>query len=128
MTELEERTMAERAWDARDSAICRKTRVGAALITWDGRIYDGCNIEQDFCQSIHAEVCAISQMVCAGQTKFEHILIVSDIPNFYPCGGCLDWILQFGPTCKIVCSHDRNQKLIWHNVKKFMPFYPYKDI
>lgn len=126
MIDLEEKMLVKMAWEARESAFCKKTKVGAAVLCFDGNIYSGCNIEHDFCKSIHAEVCAISQLVSNGHLFFERILIVSDIPNFYPCGGCMDWIMQHGPKAKIACSHDRNEPLVWLNTKRLMPFYPYK--
>lgn len=127
MTEYIQRELIRRAWAVSNHAIARKRKVGAALVTYDGEILVGCNVEQDFCNSVHAEANAIVQMVTFGYKQFEHILIVSTHPGTTPCGYCMDWIMQFGgPDALIAITHDKSetQQLIWRRAEIFMPLYP----
>lgn len=127
MTEYMERELIKRAWSVSHHAIARKRNVGAAVATFDGEIFVGCNVEQDFCNSVHAEVNAIIHATTAAYNTFQCILIVSVHPGTTPCGGCMDWIMQFGgPDSLIAVTHDKSeqQKLIWRRAEVFMPLYP----
>ncbi|KAI4894364.1 hypothetical protein NFI96_022191 [Prochilodus magdalenae] len=68
-----------------------KFRVGAALLTTDGTIFTGCNVE-NACNAlgICAERTAISKAVSEGHTAFKAIAVASDMKDQYisPCGGC----------------------------------------
>ncbi|EHN58735.1 MAG: cytidine deaminase [Oenococcus sp.] len=64
--------------------------VGAALLTSDGQIFQGCNIENAaFGSTMCAERTAIFSAVAAGHQKFE-ALVVSGKTNgaIAPCGAC----------------------------------------
>ena len=67
-----------------------KFRVGAALLTEDGKIYTGCNIENSsFGLTICAERVAIFNAISSGASKFTAIAVVSDNYGFTPpCGAC----------------------------------------
>lgn len=64
--------------------------VGAVLVTADGRIYAGCNIEtSSFGLTICAERVAIFKAISEGEKKFTAIFIASDSEKFTPpCGAC----------------------------------------
>jgi cytidine deaminase len=67
-----------------------KLRVGAALLSTDGQIFTGCNIENSsFSLTICAERVAIFKAISHGASKFKAIAIVSDDLGFtHPCGAC----------------------------------------
>jgi cytidine deaminase len=67
-----------------------KFRVGAALLTEDGTIFTGCNIENSsFGLTICAERVAIFNAISSGASKFAAIAVVSDDHGFTPpCGAC----------------------------------------
>ena len=91
------------AWKHRENArIFGKTKVGAAVLS-KGKVFGGCNIEHKFrAHDIHAEISAISSMVSSGNKKLDAILVVATRDKFTPCGGCLDWIFEFGgPKCLV---------------------------
>ncbi len=90
------KTLMEAAWEARECAQVRPTgtKVGCAILGSGGKIYAGWNIEGLWATSIHAEVCAITQLAGSGEKGIE-IAIVADTKNFTPCGACLDWLIQF---------------------------------
>lgn len=123
-----EQQLSDVAWKIRTNAIARKTKVGCA-ITANGKIFAGCNIEHDWCTSLHAEVVAISKAVSNNHTDIEHVLIVSDKEAFTPCGACLDWLFMF---CKnpetVIVGYQNNPKaqVVWFSLKELMPHYPQK--
>ncbi|MBO4687069.1 MAG: cytidine deaminase [Clostridiales bacterium] len=69
--------------------------VGAALLTKDGKIYRGCNIESSvFSPSLCAERVALAKAISEGEKEFEAIAIVGANANedptapCFPCGVC----------------------------------------
>jgi cytidine deaminase len=119
--------LSQAAWERRRNAhILGKTRVGAAALAGDGTIFGGCNIEHKYrCHDIHAEVSAIAGMVSSGHSDLCAILIAAERELFTPCGGCLDWIFQFGGAACLVAhqaSPDGEIK-VWQ-AGELMPFYP----
>lgn len=67
-----------------------KFKVGALLITEDGRIYRGVNIEvSSYSLTICAERVAIFKAISEGEHKFKTIFIASDSEKITsPCGAC----------------------------------------
>lgn len=73
-------------------------KVGAALVTTDGRTYAGCNIENtSFPEGWCAETTAISHMVVDGGGTIADIAVAcSRLERITPCGGCRQRIAEFG--------------------------------
>lgn len=118
--------MARFAWGYRENArILGKTKVGSAVFS-KGKIFGGCNIEHKFrSHDIHAEIAAISSMISSGSQKLEAIVIVSERKKFTPCGGCLDWIFEFGgPESLVGYQNRRDAKIEIFQAKELMPHYP----
>lgn len=74
--------------------------VGAALLTANGEIFSGCNIENaSYGATMCAERTAIFTAVAAGYKEFKAIAIVggkdgeADMP--YPCGMCRQVLSEF---------------------------------
>lgn len=65
-------------------------KVGAALLTSEGEVYTGCNIEiSTYALTICAERTAIFKAISEGRKKFKAIAVVSDDPGYTPpCGAC----------------------------------------
>jgi len=121
------REMSTLAWEVRSRAFIHgKTRVGCAALTLSGKIYVGCNIEHRFrCHDIHAETNAISAMISAGEQQLVAILIVAERKKFTPCGGCLDWIFQFGGNeCEVAYQTSPQMRIFKYSAKELMPHYP----
>jgi cytidine deaminase len=74
-----------------------KYPVGAALLTEEGSIYSGCNMENaSYGLTICAERSAFGSAISGGERKFKAIAIVTengDMP--YPCGACLQVMSEF---------------------------------
>ena len=89
-------------------------------------MFVGCNVEHRFrCHDVHAEVNAITSMVAEGFSKLDAILIAAEKERFTPCGGCLDWIFQFGGAeCYVAYQTKSNLPPVILQAKDLMPYYP----
>ena len=119
--------MAALAWRARENSfLIGKTKVGAAVLTSDGLIFAGCNVEHRYrCHDVHAEVNAITSMVTAGQRALTAIIVVAQRDRFTPCGGCADWIFQFGgPSCLVGFQNQVDGPVRVWTAHELMPHYP----
>ena len=85
-------------------------RVGAALLTKNGEVYKGTNIENaSFGGTVCAERTAIFKAVSEGVRDFEKLAISVDSENMgYPCGLCLQVMTEFcdDDFCIIVSNKD----------------------
>ncbi len=65
-------------------------RVGAAIVTDEGKVYHGANIENaSYSLTICAERTAIFTALVEGERNFKTIAIASDSKSFIsPCGAC----------------------------------------
>ncbi|XP_064160179.1 cytidine deaminase-like [Anguilla rostrata] len=95
--------------EAKEFAYCpySKFRVGAALLTHDGTIFTGCNVENAcYNLGICAERTAISKAVSEGFRTFKAIAISSDLNEQFisPCGGCRQFMREFGTQWEVFLS------------------------
>jgi cytidine deaminase len=92
----------ERARTARESAYApySKFKVGAALLARDGRVFDGCNVENasyGLCNC--AERTAFFSAIAAGyqRNQFEALAVIGDTDGpIAPCGACRQVIIELG--------------------------------
>lgn len=87
-------------------------KVGAAVLTRDGRVFPGCNVESSsYGLSMCAERNAISRAVADGAREVVAIAIVADttIPC-PPCGACRQLISDLGPDADVIMSNLAGQK------------------
>lgn len=87
------------AYEAMENAYVpySKFQVGAALLTTEGKVFTGCNIENaSYGATNCAERTAIFKAVSEGYTKFQKIAVVSNSKKFtYPCGICRQVMGEF---------------------------------
>lgn len=88
----------ESAIQAREKAYVpySKFAVGAALLTKDGKVYQGCNIENaSFGLTNCAERTAIFKAISDGSTSFEGLAVVADTDGpVSPCGACRQVLVE----------------------------------
>jgi cytidine deaminase len=73
-----------------------KFHVGAAILTADGEIFAGCNVENaSYGLTICAERVAAATAVAAGHRQFAAVAIASPAAAF-PCGACRQVLAEFG--------------------------------
>ena len=86
--------------------------VGAALLTEDGKIYKGFNVENDGIQSICAERVTVSKALTEGKNKFIAIAVVgkpstSELFNkTLPCGYCRQFLSEYASPDFLIYSYD----------------------
>ena len=82
--------------------------VGAALLTSDGSIYTGCNVENtSYGLCICAERTAICKALSEGHQDF-HAIAVAANPCATPCGACRQFIVEFGKQIEIIAVDANN--------------------
>lgn len=85
-----------------------KFHVGAAILSADGNIYCGCNVENAaYPVGSCAEASAISAMIMAGQSKILAVAVAGAGDELCtPCGGCRQRIREFAEpdTAVLICN------------------------
>ncbi|MCQ2436420.1 MAG: cytidine deaminase [Clostridia bacterium] len=72
--------------------------VGAAILTEEGKVFTGCNIENAaYSPSVCAERTAIFKAVSEGSRRFSAIAICGDNETTPPCGVCRQVMREFCP-------------------------------
>lgn len=101
----------EAARAAREQAYCPYSgfAVGAAVLTEDGGVFSGCNVENaSYSLSLCAERAAIAAAVAGGmqQGELAALALVADTPQpVTPCGACRQVIMEFAAEgCRVVST------------------------
>ncbi|XP_072348616.1 LOW QUALITY PROTEIN: cytidine deaminase-like [Scyliorhinus torazame] len=117
--------LVSKSQEAKSFAYCpySKFPVGAALLTEDGKVFTGCNIENSsFTLGICAERTAIHKAISEGFKKFKAIAISSDkSDNFIvPCGACRQVMVEFGTKWEVhLTKPDKTYKTM--TVEELLP-------
>ncbi|WP_024586797.1 cytidine deaminase [Aliihoeflea sp. 2WW] len=115
---------AARAAMAHAYAPYSKFPVGAALLTTDGRVFTGANIEvASYPEGWCAETTALGHYVMAGGGKLAEIAVVAEkMDRITPCGGCRQRLAEFAdPQTKLhLC--DQNGIVETVTMAEILPF------
>src|SRR5881275_47428 len=107
----------ERAFAAMERAYAPYSnfRVGAALLSSDGSVTEGCNVENAaFPAGICAERSAVSAAVARGNRSFETILIATEAEEpTPPCGMCRQVLEEFSPHLAVVSVTRDGREARW---------------
>lgn len=115
------------ALQARDKAYAPYSHflVGAALLTNDGRVFAGCNVENasyGLCNC--AERTAFFTAVAAGCKlgDFSHIAVVADTDGpVSPCGACRQVMLELGGAQLVVIQANLQGKIAQSTASELLP-------
>lgn len=96
--------------------------VGAALLTAEGKIYTGCNIENaSYGAANCAERTAIFKAVSEGERNLQKIAVAAkDGSTAYPCGICLQVMSELMPEGEVIL--EEKGKAVSYSVKELLPF------
>jgi cytidine deaminase len=81
-----------------------RVRIGAAVLSEDGRVFTGCNVENvSYGLSCCAERTAIFKAVSEGCRDLVAIAVVGKSEEFTsPCGACRQVMVEFNPKMKVL--------------------------
>ena len=98
-----------------------RAKVGCALETSDGSLYQGCNIENaSFGGTVCAERVAIWKAVSEGKTKLKSLYVYTK-DGWPPCGLCLQVMTEFAsPDLVITIGNDAGVETT-KKLKDFLP-------
>lgn len=105
-----------------------KCKVGAALLTENGKIFTGCNVENaSYSATICAERNAVFKAISEGEYKFKMIAISSSkdgkiITAFPPCGICRQVMAEFCDDDFAVLSVTGYESYKRYTLKELLPF------
>lgn len=98
-----------------------QAKVGCALITEDGSVYTGCNVENaSYGGTICAERVAILKAVSEKKMKLKKIYVFTK-EGWPPCGLCRQVMSEFAAPDLEVVMGDENGKEICMKFKDLMP-------
>ncbi|MBT8036482.1 MAG: cytidine deaminase [Verrucomicrobiae bacterium] len=120
---MEPSQLTQIAADARDAAYApySKFKVGAALLTDNGEVFTGCNIENaSFGLTICAERTALFAAVAAGVRTFSGIA-VSSSHAVCPCGACRQVLNEFNPTLDVYLGDETGQMVTKTSLDRLLP-------
>lgn len=109
-----------------------KFYVGAAILTQDGDIITGSNVENAaYGSTICAERACVLRANAMGKRMFSSIAIISRGENFEtkepsaPCGSCRQVLYEIsqisGEDLKIILSNTSKEKIILTSIKELLP-------
>ena len=98
-----------------------KLKVGAAVLTANGHVYSGCNVENSsYGLTVCAERVAIFKAVSAGECEIRALLVYADTAKLTPpCGACLQVINEFSEDAEIMLSNGRRTKT--YRLRQLLP-------
>ncbi len=103
--------------------------VGASLLGYSGKIYNGFNIENDGIQSICAERVAFGKALTENERKFIGIMVVGKNLNdtkfikTLPCGYCRQFISEYVDSNFKVYTYDEVENKIYsYSIKELLPY------
>ena len=80
-------------------------KVGAALLSRDGRVFTGCNIENaSYGATNCAERTALFKAVSEGVQAFTALAVAAEKAMPWPCGICRQALTEFAPELRIIVS------------------------
>ena len=95
--------------------------VGAALLTEDGKVFTGVNIENSsYGATICAERTAMVKAISEGARDFQSIAIAGNGGTSWPCGICRQFMYEFCPKIRVI-SGENEDELKVYTLKELLP-------
>lgn len=84
-------------------------QVGAALLTEEGKVYTGVNVENSsYGAAICAERTAFVKAISEGERRFRAIAVASSGGEALPCGICRQFMYEFCPDLDVITGKDED--------------------
>ncbi|MCK4622698.1 MAG: cytidine deaminase [Desulfuromonadales bacterium] len=96
--------------------------VGAAVLTRDGKIFSGCNVENaSFGLTICAERNAIFHVLAMGHSHLDAVVVYTPTQKpTLPCGACRQVINEFGTEADVIIVCD-SPEILQRKVSDLLP-------
>ncbi|OGW51573.1 MAG: cytidine deaminase [Nitrospirae bacterium RBG_19FT_COMBO_42_15] len=124
MDDKQIKLLIDKAMAASQNAICdfSNFRVGAAILSKDGSVFTGCNIENSsLTMVICAERVALYKALSEGCKEFTAIAIAAEGHDFCPpCGSCRQLLFEFAPDLKVIMADSKKN----YTIKKIEELLP----
>ena len=122
---MEREQLVKKALEAKDNAYAPYSgfKVGAAVLTSEGKVYTGCNVENaSYGAAICAERTAIVKAVSDGKADITAIAVASNSGDYtFPCGICRQVMAEFlHEEASVICSSKSGE----YKVYKFKELLP----
>ncbi|SPE62418.1 Cytidine deaminase [Verrucomicrobia bacterium] len=126
MTKVTERELVQAAAQARRRAVAPYSRfkVGAALLTRQGQVITGANVESaSYGLTCCAERVALFAALTAGEKDFLGLAIVARVPaGPMPCGACRQILAEYAPRATVWVADSRALRRVRHfRVEELLP-------
>ena len=98
-------------------------KVGACLLTDDGRTFKGANFENaSYGATICAERCAVGHAIINGARRFTAVAIVGSAGMAWPCGVCRQVLNEFAvPGMKVIVGERATGKFEVRTIEELLP-------
>ena len=121
---MEERELLERAKEALINAYAPYSgyRVGAALLTREGKVFCGVNVENaSFGLTICAERAAVAAAIASGYRSFVALAVAAEGEKEpFPCGACRQVLKEFGEMKVIIAG--KKGKTLSFKLEDLLPY------
>jgi cytidine deaminase len=127
LTESIKSELLEQALQAQENAYCPYSNfpVGAAVLTADGKIFSGCNVENaSYGLTVCAERSAVFSAIGSGATKIVAIALITNTdPPRRPCGACRQVIAEFSDAANptVIISKGKTSEIITETIDELLP-------
>lgn len=119
MAKLSKKELVMAALQARERSIAPYSnfKVGAALLTADGDVIAGANVESaSYGLTCCAERVALFKALTEGHKQFTAIAVVAEMkPVPMPCGACRQLLAEYAPKAKVWTADSRSP----HKIREF---------
>lgn len=90
-------------------------KVGAALLTKTGKVYQGANMEcSSYGMTVCAERVALVKALYDGEREFKKIAVVGGMNSLEytsPCGACRQFLSDFGTNLEVIMGYEENGEI-----------------
>ena len=121
---MDKKELVRLAIEARESSYSPYSnfRVGAALLTSGGKVYQGCNVENAaYGSTLCAERTALVKAISEGCRSFTRLAVVGNSADYcWPCGACRQMLYEFAPDLEVLVAR-QDHTFVKYTLRQLLP-------